>query len=199
MVLLRTTRKNFARHESGVRHTTRNLGAKVKAPAFGGDDPAPPVRGPSPGRTECEPRGRGGPRLAGPIHLLAPPALGEGPHCGLARRCIAMCWHAIFVLPEDQGPHPRRSHRRRMYEDAADDSAGSVQNEPRRPLEVRAEQITWEAGSSQRAGLPTCRSNIALVSHVPAGLAHATAQANWGKPARHGEAHSPAGELLLRP
>src|SRR5258708_4459140 len=49
----RTTRQNFARHESGVRHTTRNLGAKVKAPAFGGDDPAPHVRGPSPGRTEC--------------------------------------------------------------------------------------------------------------------------------------------------
>src|SRR5262249_14455190 len=55
-----------------------------------------------------------------------------------------------------------------------------------------------EAGSSQRAGLPTCRSNIALVSHVPAGLAHATAQANWGKPARHGEAHSPAGERHRR-
>src|SRR5262245_53050443 len=51
-----------------------------------------------------------------------------------------------------------------------------------------------QAGSSQRAGLPTCRSNIALVSHVSAGLAHATAQANRGKPARHCEAHSPAGE-----
>src|SRR5262249_57764149 len=25
-------------------------------------------------------------------------------------------------------------------------------------------------------------------------FAHVTAQANWGKPARHGEAHSPAGE-----
>src|SRR5260370_40605650 len=80
--------------------------------------------GPLRGDPNAEPRGRGGPRLAGPIHLLAPPALGEGPHCGLARRCIAMCWHAIFVLPEGQGPHPRRSHRRRMYlEDAADDSA----------------------------------------------------------------------------
>ena len=31
-------------------------------------------------------------------------------------------------------------------------------------------------------------------SHVSAGLAHATAQANRGKPARHCEAHSPAGE-----
>src|SRR6266508_619176 len=49
-------------------------------------------------------------------------------------------------------------------------------------------------GSSQRAGLPTCRSNIALVSHVSAGLAHATAQANGRKPTRHCEAHSPAGE-----
>src|SRR6266545_8100312 len=51
-----------------------------------------------------------------------------------------------------------------------------------------------EARSSQRAGLPTCRSNIALVSHVSAGLAHATAQANGRKPTRHCEAHSPAGE-----
>jgi hypothetical protein len=42
--------------------------------------------------------------------------------------------------------------------------------------------------------LPTCRSSIALVSHVSASLAHATAQANRGKPARHCEAHSPAGE-----
>src|SRR5262249_30135801 len=36
--------------------------------------------------------------------------------------------------------------------------------------------------------------NIAHVSHLPAGLAHASAQANGRKPARHSEAHSSAGE-----
>src|SRR6266508_3384434 len=55
-----------------------------------------------------------------------------------------------------------------------------------------------EARSSQRAGLPTCRSNIALVSYVSAGLAHATAQANRGKPARHCEAHSSTSECHRR-
>src|SRR5215831_8336607 len=46
----------------------------------------------------------------------------------------------------------------------------------------------------QCAGLPTCRSNIALGGHLSAGLAHASAQANGRKPAGHGEAHSSAGE-----
>src|SRR5215510_4839917 len=43
-------------------------------------------------------------------------------------------------------------------------------------------------------GLADCRSNIAHVSRLSASLAHATAQANGGKSARHCEAHSPAGE-----
>src|SRR5712671_4803767 len=54
----------------------------------------------------------------------------------------------------------------------------------------------WTKGGGKQptCGLPTCRSHGALVSHVSAGLAHATAQTNRGKPARHCEAHSPAGE-----
>jgi hypothetical protein len=58
----------------------------------------------------------------------------------------------------------------------------------------RSSGIDRKNTGSQRAGLPTCRSNIAPVSHVSAGLAHATAQANRGKPARHCEAYLPAGE-----
>src|SRR5262249_13430510 len=57
--------------------------------------------------------------------------------------------------------------------------------------------LTRKGFSARKACLylpSTCRSNIALVSHVSAGLAHAAAQANRGKPARHCEAHSPAGE-----
>jgi hypothetical protein len=33
-------------------------------------------------------------------HLLAPPALSEGGHCGLARLGIAVRWHAILIVPE---------------------------------------------------------------------------------------------------
>src|SRR5262249_256110 len=49
-----------------------------------------------------------------------------------------------------------------------------------------------------RAGLSACRSNIAHVSHLSAGLAHASAQANGRKPAGHGEAHSSTGECDAR-
>src|SRR5260370_853932 len=74
---------------------------------------------------------------------------------------------------------------------------------PRFLMSAAAERIIVQGeGRRQRRrstdaptpGLPTCRSNIAHVSHVSAGHAHATAQANRGKPARHCEAHSPAGE-----
>src|SRR5215471_17941233 len=62
--------------------------------------------------------------------------------------------------------------------------------------------VTAEASSDrlapQCAGLPTCRSNIAHVSRLSAGFAHASAQANGRKPARHGEAYSSAGERDTR-
>src|SRR5215472_11502157 len=47
-------------------------------------------------------------------------------------------------------------------------------------------------GRASLAGVRPCRTGAA--SFMVAGLAHATAQANRGKPARHCEAHSPAGE-----
>jgi hypothetical protein len=50
-------------------------------------------------------------------------ALGKGRHCGLARRLIAVCRRAIPVIPEGQRPHPRRSDRRRIGEDAANQNA----------------------------------------------------------------------------
>src|SRR5215831_8434593 len=51
----------------------------------------------------------------------------------------------------------------------------------------------WLGVSLARLQSATTR-RFAHVSHVSAGPAHATAQANRGKPARHCEAHSPAGE-----
>jgi hypothetical protein len=60
-------------------------------------------------------------------------------------------------------------------------------NEEPEPPEIEA-LLPWYA-----AGTLTCRSNIAHVSHLSAGLAHST-QANGRKPARHGETHSSTGE-----
>src|SRR5215510_10325931 len=51
--------ENFARHESGVGHTTRSFGARIRHRRSGGDDPWCCPRT-SPGRKpNAEPRGRG--------------------------------------------------------------------------------------------------------------------------------------------
>ena len=39
---------------------------------------------------------------------FSPPTLSERSHCGLAALGIAVCRTSIFVVPENQGPHPRR-------------------------------------------------------------------------------------------
>jgi hypothetical protein len=58
------------------------------------------------------------------LGLLPPPALGESHHRGLARRLIAVDRRAIFVVPEGQRPHLRRSDRAAWtFNDAADDNA----------------------------------------------------------------------------
>ena len=70
-------------------------------------------------------------------YLLAPPALGEGRHRGLACRLMAVGGRAILVLPEEQRPHPRRSHWRSVnLEDAADNGAtiGKHVINPRRSI-----------------------------------------------------------------
>src|SRR5215831_6215937 len=55
---------------------------------------------------------------------LSPPAFRERRHRCLARRCIAMCGRATFVMPEGECPHPRRAYGRGGgVEDAANDNA----------------------------------------------------------------------------
>jgi predicted RNase H-like nuclease len=45
-------------------------------------------------------------------------------HRGLARRLVAVRRRAVFVVPERERPHPRRSYWRSVnLEDAADDNA----------------------------------------------------------------------------
>jgi hypothetical protein len=39
--------------------------------------------------------------------LFPSPALGQGRYGSLARRSVAVCWAAVFVLPDVQCPHPR--------------------------------------------------------------------------------------------
>jgi hypothetical protein len=57
-------------------------------------------------------------------HLFPPPALGERRHRSLARRGVTVRRRAIFVVPEGERPHPRRSDRRGDgVEDAADHNA----------------------------------------------------------------------------
>src|SRR5262245_59917181 len=55
--------EKFARHESGVGHTTTSLHARVRHRRSGGDDPLPPPFGEdlSGENTECRTRGRGWP------------------------------------------------------------------------------------------------------------------------------------------
>jgi hypothetical protein len=51
-------------------------------------------------------------------------SLGEGGHRVLARRLVAVSWHAIFMMPKRQRPHPWHSYRRRVgFENAADNDA----------------------------------------------------------------------------
>jgi len=44
-------------------------------------------------------------------HSFPPPALCERLHRGLARRRVAVGWHAIFVTIECESPHSRHAHR----------------------------------------------------------------------------------------
>src|SRR5215831_15369326 len=74
--------EKFARHESGVGHTTTSLHARVRHRRSGGDDPLPPPFGEdlSGENTECRtPRAWVAPRLAGPIQ--------SDHHCGLICSC----------------------------------------------------------------------------------------------------------------
>ena len=76
--------EKFARHESGVGHTTTSLHARVRHRRSGGDDPLPPPFGEdlSGENTECRtPRAWVAPRLAGPIQ--------SDHHCGLICSCAA--------------------------------------------------------------------------------------------------------------
>jgi hypothetical protein len=55
---------------------------------------------------------------------LPPPALCERRHRGLAILSIAVRRRAIFVMPEEQCPHPGRAYRGRMYlQDTTDHDA----------------------------------------------------------------------------
>jgi hypothetical protein len=50
-----------------------------------------------------------------------PPTLGERRHRGLARRGVAVCWRAVFVVPKGYRPHPRVCYGRGVsLEDAPD-------------------------------------------------------------------------------
>src|SRR5262249_789163 len=56
--------------------------------------------------------------------LFPPPAFRERRHRRLARRFIAMCERATFVMPEGECPHPWRAYGRGGgVEDTADDNA----------------------------------------------------------------------------
>jgi hypothetical protein len=56
--------------------------------------------------------------------LTPPPTLRERRHRRLARRLVAVCVRAIFMMPKGERPHPRRADRRGVgLEDAADDGA----------------------------------------------------------------------------
>jgi hypothetical protein len=51
----------------------------------------------------------------GAFWSFPPPALGECRQGGLAGGRIAMRRRAIFVIPKDQRPHPRRPYRSRVH------------------------------------------------------------------------------------
>jgi hypothetical protein len=56
------------------------------------------------------------------------PAFGERRNRGLARGLIAVRRRAVFVIVENQRPHPRRAHRRgsRLHDTADDGTVGST-------------------------------------------------------------------------
>src|SRR5215831_21296818 len=47
------------------------------------------------------------------LELLPPPAFCERRHGGLARRLVAVRWHAVLVITERERPHPRLLPARR--------------------------------------------------------------------------------------
>jgi len=61
----RVNRQKFSPNESGLGHTTRSLGAKIIY-RRSAEMILPSLGGAPPGRPDVVPRGRGGPRLAGP-------------------------------------------------------------------------------------------------------------------------------------